>query len=134
MVISNKLYKSNKTIVIGSKSVGYEKLPAWQLADELAWKVYLLTDKFPKEELYGIVSQLRRAILSVVLNIIEGHARNNRNEFRNFLRIALGSLAESDYLLKFSQRKGFITSKKYQEISILRESCGRVLWKLMKSQ
>ncbi|KKR11320.1 MAG: S23 ribosomal protein, partial [Candidatus Woesebacteria bacterium GW2011_GWA1_39_21b] len=50
--------------------VGYKKLIAWQLADKLAWEVYLLTDKFPKDEIYGLTSQLRRAVLSVVLNIV----------------------------------------------------------------
>lgn len=121
-------------MVTSNKLVGYEKLLAWQLADELAWVVYLLTDKFPKHELYGLTSQLRRAVLSVPLNIVEGHARNNRNEFRNFLRIALGSLAETDYLLKFALKREYISTSDYEQASILREKCGRVLWKLMKSQ
>lgn len=114
--------------------VGYKRLIAWQLADRLAWKVYLLTDKLPKQEIYGLTSQLRRAVLSIVLNIVEGHSRNNKNEFRNFLRISLGSLAEVDYLLQFALKRKYINESEYGGVSEIREDCGKVLWKLMKSQ
>ena len=114
--------------------VGYKRLIAWQLADKLAWKVYELTNGFPKHELYGLISQLRRAVLSVPLNIVEGYARNNKNEFRQFLRISLGSLAEVDYLLQFSLKREYITKVEYESVYELKEECGRVLWKLMKSQ
>lgn len=87
--------------------VGYRKLIAWQFADKLAWEVYKLTDKFPKDELYGLTSQIRRASLSIPLNIVEGHSRNSKNEFRQFLKIALGSLAETEYLLSI-----FLCSKR----------------------
>ncbi len=118
----------------GINPVGYEKLLAWQVADEFAWEVYLLTDSFPKHELYGLTSQLRRAGLSVPLNIVEGHSRYNKNEFRNFLRIALGSLAESDYLLKFALKRKYILDNDYKIVSLLREKSGKLLWSLMKSQ
>lgn len=114
--------------------VGYQKLLAWQAADKLAWRVYTLTDKFPREELYGLTSQLRRSILSVPLNIVEGHSRNSKNEFRQFLKIALGSLAEADYLLKFAVKRKNITQEQYEEIFSLKTRCGQLLWKLMKSQ
>ncbi len=87
------------------EKIGYRRLVAWQISDRLAWKTYECTDKFPKHELFGITSQLRRAILSVSLNIIEGYARDSKNEFRHFLRIALGSLAESGYLIEFANRE-----------------------------
>ncbi|MBI4029016.1 MAG: four helix bundle protein [Candidatus Blackburnbacteria bacterium] len=114
--------------------VGYQKLFAWQIADKLAWEVYSLTDKFPKDELYGLTSQLRRAVLSVPLNITEGHSRNSKNEFRQFLKIALGSLAEVDYLLQFSLRRKYISRSEFDSTSSQRTSCGKVLWKLMQSQ
>jgi len=120
--------------VTSNTLVGYKKLIAWQLADRLAWEVYLLTDKFPKDEIYGLTSQLRRAAISVVLNIVEGHSRNNRNEFRQFLRISLGSLAETDYLLLFALRRNYISQEEFDKASVIRENCGKVLWKLMKSQ
>lgn len=114
--------------------VGYQKLIAWQLADKLAWQVYELTVNFPKSEIYGLTSQLRRAALSVPLNIVEGHSRNSKNEFRQFLRISLGSLAETDYLLEFSLRRKYFTKSEYEQVSAIRDECGKVLWRLMKSQ
>jgi four helix bundle protein len=114
--------------------VGYKRLVAWQVADDLASKVYRVTDKFPKDESFGLTSQLRRAALSVPLNIVEGHSRNSKNEFRQFLRIALGSLAEVDYLLYFSLKREYISKAIYDDLTSLRITCGKILWKLMKSQ
>lgn len=114
--------------------VGYQKLISWQLADEFAWEVYKLTYTFPKEELYGLTSQLRRAVLSVPLNIVEGHARNSKREFKRFLKIALGSLAEVDYILQFAFRCNYLEEADHLHLSKLRASCGKVLWKPMLSQ
>jgi four helix bundle protein len=122
--------------VIGDKTqvTGYKKLLVWEKADQLVHEVYDLTVKFPKEEIFSLTSQLRRAALSVPANIIEGHARNNKNEFRHFLSIALGSLAEVEYYLEFSLKRNFITSSEYQEVRTIREDCGKLLWGLYKSQ
>jgi four helix bundle protein len=114
--------------------VGYQKLVAWQLADEFAWAVYQVTYKFPKEEVFGITSQLRRAVLSIVLNIVEGHSRNARKEFKRFLNISLGSLAEVDYILKFSYKLGYLSEVQFNKLSEMRIKCGKVLWSLMQSQ
>lgn len=81
-----------------------------------------------------MTSQLRRAILSVPLNIVEGYARSNKNEFRNFLRISLGSLAEAGYLLQFALKRKYLEEKNYYKVFELKERCGQLLWKLMKSQ
>ena len=115
------------------REVGYKKLIAWKLADEFAREVYKVSAKFPNDEVFGLTAQLRRAVLSVVLNIVEGHSRNNRNEFRRFLKISLGSLAEVDYILLFSSEIGYLEKGDYQNLLKMRESCGGVLWKLMKS-
>ena len=122
--------------MIGDKTqvTGYKKLLVWEKADQLVHEVYDLTVKFPKEEIFSLTSQLRRAALSVPANIIEGHARNNKNEFRHFLSIALGSLAEVEYYLEFSLKRNFITSSEYQEVRTIREDCGKLLWGLYKSQ
>ncbi len=120
--------KSNKS------NLGYERLVAWQLADKLAWEIYCFTDKFPKDESFGLTSQLRRAALSIPLNIVEGYARAGRNEFRQFLKISLGSLSEVDYLLKFSLKRKYLTENEYAIVIELRNDCAKVVWSLMKSQ
>ena len=113
---------------------GYKKLIAWQKANELAHIVYDLTLTFPKVEQFGLTSQLQRAVLSVPTNIVEGHARNSRKEFHRFLAIALGSLAETEYLLEFAHERKLVEEKNFQEICLLRAEVGHIIWKLYLSQ
>jgi four helix bundle protein len=112
---------------------GYKKLVVWQKADDLAFKIYMATKSFPKDELYGITSQLRRAALSVPTNLVEGSGRQGRNELRQFTNIALGSLAEVVYLLDFSLRLGYLKQEDYGVFQNLHEEIGRLLWKFYKS-
>jgi four helix bundle protein len=112
---------------------GYKKLVVWQKADDLAFRIYITTKSFPKDELYGITSQLRRAALSVPTNLVEGSGRQSRNELRQFTNIALGSLAEVTYLLDFSLKLGYLKQKDYEVLQSLREEVGRFLWKFYKS-
>jgi four helix bundle protein len=112
---------------------GYKRLVVWQKSDELAFQIYLSTKNFPKEETYGLTSQLRRAALSVPTNIAEGYSRQGQNELRHFANIALGSLAEARYLLDFSFRLQYINSERYKELSDLASEVGRLLWKFYKS-
>lgn len=100
--------------------------------DKFVHSVYRLTRSFPKEELYGVTSQLRRATLSVILNYIEGYARNRSKVHKNFLEISYGSLKESKYLLHFSCVEGFITEKDYNELSSLTEEIGAMLWGIIR--
>lgn len=86
------------------KIQNYEDLVVYKKADGLAFEVYLLTKKFPKSELYGLTSQLRRSILSVPANIVEGFVRKGNKEFIQFLYISLSSLAESEYYIKFANK------------------------------
>lgn len=79
--------------------------PLVKKSDKLAHLVYGITRSFPKEELYGLTSQLRRAALSVPLNIIEGFARRGSKDYRQFLHIAYGSLKEAKYLLYFAYQE-----------------------------
>jgi four helix bundle protein len=81
------------------------------LADELAFLVYQVTAGFPKEELYGLTSQMRRAAVSVPSNIVEGCARNSQSDFLRFLTIAFGSLRELHYQLGLSKRLGFLKNQ-----------------------
>ncbi len=113
--------------------VGYKKLTVWHKADELAFQVYVATKKFPKEEIYGITSQLRRAALSVPTNIVEGYGRGGKKELRQFLNIALGSLAEAKYLLDFCSRLKYLGTEAHKRLQDLAEEVGRVLWKFYKS-
>lgn len=125
---------SDKAQVTSDKLVGYKKLIVWQRAHELARKVYDLTLTFPKNELFGMTSQLQRAVLSVPTNIVEGHARNSKKEFHRFLSIALGSLAETEYLLEFAYDRKLLNEKVFNEISLLRTETGHIIWKLYISQ
>jgi len=112
---------------------GYKKIIVWQKADDLAYKIYIATKAFPKEELYGITSQLRRAALSVPVNLVEGSGRQGKAELRQFANIALGSLAETEYLLDFSLKLGCLKQKEYEVLQNLRDEVGRLLWKFYKS-
>jgi len=86
----------------------YRDLIIWQEAIKIAKEVYILTDRFPHHEVYGLVNQLKRAAVSVPSNIAEGQARRLPGGFRHFLRIALGSLAEIDTQLVLACELGYV--------------------------
>jgi len=113
--------------------VGYKRLVVWRKADEFAFEVYIATKDFPKEEIYGITSQLRRAALSVPTNIVEGYGRRGKKELKQFVNIALGSLAEAKYLLDFSSRLKYLSTAQYRRLEDLAEEVGKVLWRFYKS-
>jgi four helix bundle protein len=108
----------------------YKDLTVWQRADALALAVYGATKRFPKDEVYGITSQLRRAALSVPTNIVEGYARKGDKELARFIGIAIGSLAETEYLLSFALRLGYL--KDYCSLEAIRSEVGKLLWKFHK--
>ncbi len=101
---------------------------ATQKADELAHLIYRVTANFPKAEVYGLTSQIRRASLSVVLNIIEGFARQSRNDYRRFLEISYGSLKETKYIAQFCFEEKLIESTDYKKIESLSNEVGKLLW------
>lgn len=101
-------------------------------ADEFAFSVYKVTRNFPREEIYGITSQLRRASLSVVLNYIEGYARTGDKSYKNFLQMSYGSLKESKYLIYFSCRENYIDKNDYNNLINLTEEIGSMLWKTIQ--
>ncbi len=102
-------------------------------ADLLVKGIYKVSRDFPKEEIYGLTSQLRRAALSVPLNIIEGYARQARNENRRFLDIAYASLKEAKYLLYFAFGENYLDKDKYKELLQLAEEVAKILWTLIKT-
>lgn len=98
------------------------------LVDEYTSKIYQYTQSFPKDEVFGLTSQIRRAALSVALNYIEGYARQRKTVFKNFLEIAYGSLKESAYLVSFSSRQGYLNEAQRKELDVLSERIGAMLW------
>lgn len=100
--------------------------------DEYVHLVYALTKNFPDEERYGVTSQLRRAVLSVILNYIEGYARGRNAVHKNFIEISYGSLKESKYLLHFSFIENFLGKKDYEKAATLAEKIGAMLWGIIR--
>ena len=94
----------------------YTKIKAWQLADQLALLVYKATKKFPKSEVWGLTSQMRKSAVSVATNIVEGSARRNRNESLQFLYIAISSSAELSYSMRFTKELEYLDTKTYEEL------------------
>lgn len=106
----------------------YKALVVWQKSDELAFEVYKLTKKFPKDEIYGLTSHLRRAALSIPTNIVEGYARKGDKELGRFVSIAIGSMAETEYLLDFARRLGYINGEEFNSVEGLRTEVSKLLW------
>jgi len=94
----------------------YKDLIVWQKGIEIVDKIYPMTNSFPKDELYGLVSQMRKAAVSIPSNIAEGFNRFHNKEYRQFLYIALGSCAELDTQLIIAHRRDYITKKKLEEL------------------
>jgi four helix bundle protein len=86
----------------------FKKYDIWQLSHDLTLEVYKITSSFPKEEIYGLTSQIRRASSSIPTNISEGCGRNSDKEFNQFLNIALGSALETEYLFILSKDLKYI--------------------------
>jgi four helix bundle protein len=95
----------------------HKKLDVWQAAMKTAQMVYVLTSTFPAEERFGLVSQMRRAVVSIPSNIAEGAARQGGREFRNFLSMAQGSLSELDTQLELAVLLGFVSNENLVEIT-----------------
>jgi len=112
---------------------GFKTLKAWQKAYELALDIYKLTQSFPKQELYALISQLRRAAISVSANIAEGYERQHRKEYVQFLTIAKGSLGEVETYLLLAKDLEYIDVNKYNELEDKRKEVARILKGLIKS-
>ena len=111
----------------------HEGLKAWQSAQALTLAVYRATRNWPTAERYGLVSQVRRAAVSVSANIAEGSARLGPREFRRFLDISLGSLAEIHVYLVLAKELGLISKAEWGELEALRDHTGRLIWGLSRS-
>ncbi|HMX74214.1 MAG TPA: four helix bundle protein [Anaerolineales bacterium] len=111
----------------------YRELIVWQDAIKIAKAVYLLTGKFPKQETYALADQLRRAAVSVPSNIAEGQARKSPGDFRRFLHIALGSLAEVDTQLILAQEFGYLSKEDIDPMDMEIQNLRKKLYALINS-
>ena len=96
----------------------FRNLEVWKKSHELTLKVYESTSEFPREEIYGLTSQIRRACASIPTNIAEGSGRETAADFARFLQIAVGSSSETEYLILLAHDLKYITSTQYTELMV----------------
>lgn len=117
-------------------SFRFEKFTIWHDARKFANNIYNLTKNFPKDERFGLVDQLRRAAVSIALNIAEGSDRKSDIDFRRFLRLAMGSLEETVTALYISLDQSYITQQKfyrlYEEANILAAKINKLIGNLKR--
>ena len=111
----------------------YNKIIAWQKADDLTVAVYTATRCFPKEELYALTSQLRRAVYSVPANIVEGSARETQPDYLHFLHIARASLSETQYFIHLATRLSYLDREHHDALMSQAEEVARTLAGLIKA-
>ena len=111
----------------------YKDLVAWQKSVALVSEVYRASQKFPKEEIFGLMSQIRRAAVSVPSNIAEGHARTSKKEFQYFLSNARGSLAELETQLTIAHQLAYINEKTINQLLDQLWEVARILNGLLSS-
>ena len=105
----------------------HEKLDVWKKAIDFVVAVYRATDDFPNEERFGLISQLRRAAVSILANIAEGAGRKSSREFAHFLSTSQGSASEVDTELLIASRLGYFESSRYSELRASLDEIGRML-------
>ncbi len=106
---------------------GYKNLNVWIKADELVLLIYDLTKKFPREELFGLTSQMRRCAVSIPANIVEGYGRRTQKDKLQFYYIAHGSLNELEYYIDLSFKLKYISKEEYEKLFSLRNDVGKLL-------
>lgn len=105
----------------------HKDLEVWKRAVELVTKVYQLTQAFPKDEIYGLTSQLRRSAVSIPSNIAEGAARQSNKEYIQFLYVALGSLMELDTQMMIAKNLNFMSESEFLEVQLKMDEIGKLL-------
>ena len=108
----------------------FKKYDVWQLSHLLTLEIYKLTSLFPKEEMYGLTSQIRRATSSIPTNISEGCGRNSDKEFNQFLNIALGSANETEYLIILSKDLNYISEEQFSDLDFKINTIKSKIYKL----
>ena len=115
------------------KQKGYQKLEVWKKAHKFVILVYKHSKDFPKSEEYGLISQLRRAVLSISTNIVQGQASRSKREFLNFLNMANRSLVETEYLSEVALQLQYLSKNAYDELDRLKYEIGILLNSLTRS-
>ncbi|MBI4499812.1 MAG: four helix bundle protein [Gemmatimonadetes bacterium] len=111
----------------------FQRLVAWQACHALTLAIYAATDRFPREERYGLTSQARRAAFSAEANIAEGSAKHGKRECRRFLDISIGSLSELACALLLSRDRGYLSEKDWARLERIRGRAGFLTWRLYDS-
>jgi four helix bundle protein len=111
----------------------FRQLQVWEKAHQLALAIYKITKEFPKEELYGLTSQIRRASMSIPTNIAEGCGKYTDADFARFLQIAMGSASETEYQLLLSHDLGFLNTERYSVLNADITEVKRMLASLLRT-
>lgn len=111
----------------------YEELIVWQKAMDFVDLIYDMTESWPRTEVYRLVDQIKRAVVSIPANIAEGHGRTGKNEFLHHLSVAYGSLMETETFLTIALRRGFIASADHERAMELADEIGRLTRGMMTS-
>ena len=116
------------------RQMGYEDLKVYEKSYKSALSIYRMTENFPKEEIYGLTSQIRRAATSIPLNIAEGYAkRESQAEFKRYLMMALGSSDEMQVLLNFVKDLGYINTETYEKSREIYKEIAKMLNSMVRS-
>ena len=111
----------------------FKRLQVWEKSHDLTLRVYELTSQFPREEVYGLTSQIRRACASIPTNIAEGCGRESSADFARFLQIAMGSASETEYLILLARDLKYINTSQYLELTDAIVRVKKMLTSLLRS-
>ena len=111
----------------------YKSIKAFQLADDFVVEICKVTQQFPREELYGLTSQFRRAVVSVPTNIAEGASRQHQKDYLQFLYVSRASLAETEYLLHLTNKLGYLTDELFGKIEERKQEVAKTLFGLIEA-
>ncbi len=112
---------------------GYKDLEIYKGAYKLSLHIYKITARYPKDEIYGITSQLRRAAVSIPLNIAEGYGRLSEDDFKRFLKISLGSTNETSTLIEISKDLEYIDNNEYENLMKQYDILGKKIYRFIEN-
>ena len=110
----------------------FKDLEIYQRSKKLLKDIYKITERYPEEERYNVISQLRRSVLSIPLNIAEGYRRKSKEDLKRFLKISLGSSNEVEALLEISKELNYLGEKEYQKLSEENEIIGKMIFRMIE--